>query len=115
MANGWRGCLVKFRAAPDHLAVIFWGLVLLVICVRVVIKPDSHSVYPIFANAGRNWLAGRDLYASPDPGLDHYRYSPLVAAALAPLSFLPDRAGNVSWRLLNAGVYLGALFWWARV
>jgi hypothetical protein len=97
-----------------RLAVTLWAVGLLVVSVRIVMKPRSHSVYPIFVEAGRDWLAGNDLYEHPHHGIDQFRYSPLVAASFAPLSLLSDRVGNLLWRWLNAAVLLGAMAWWVR-
>jgi hypothetical protein len=88
-----------------------WAAILIVICVRGLLSPRTNSVYPIFAGAARNFLAGTDLY-SPTEG--PYRYSPLVAALLIPFGLCPDNVGGVLWRLLNAAVYLGSLAWWCR-
>jgi hypothetical protein len=93
------------------LAVVAWSGVLLACCLRTWLAPRANSVYPIFATAARAWQAGADLYR---PTGDPYRYSPLAAALLVPFSLLPGPLGGVLWRLLNAGVLLAALFWWAR-
>src|SRR5205814_244924 len=77
-------------------------------------KPHSNTVFPIFADAGRNWLAGADLYGPPKPGLDQFRYTPAIAAAFAPCSLLPDWLGEVLWRLLNVGAFLVGLVVWCR-
>jgi hypothetical protein len=101
----------------ERLAVAAWVLVVLVVCGRGLALPHSHSLYPIFATAAHNWRAGEPLY---DPAhqaaahLDAFRYSPLVAALLTPLAAMPERLGNVLWRLLNAGVFLAGLAWWCR-
>lgn len=97
-----------------RLAVILWAVGLLVVSVRVLAQPRSHSVYPIFAQAGCDWLDGAPLYGKKNRDLDQFRYSPLIAATFAPFSALPDRAGNLLWRWLNAGVLLGGLAWWLR-
>jgi hypothetical protein len=69
-----------------------------------------HSVYPIFAHAGRNWRAGSDLYGAAARGsYDLYRYSPLAAACFSLLSAAPDRLGDMVWRVVNAAVFLGGL------
>jgi hypothetical protein len=34
---------------------------------------------------------------------------------LVPFGLLSDRVGEIAWRLLNAGAYLGALTWWSGV
>jgi hypothetical protein len=81
-----------------------------------VFWPRVHSLYPTYAAAGGDWLAGASLYYHDErpPYLDQYRYSPLVSAFLVPFHLLPERAGGVVWRLLNAGVFLAAFGWWAR-
>ncbi len=97
------------------LAVVLWAVALGVIGVRAATAGGHHSVYPIFAGAGRDWLAGRDLYEyRPAEQSGPYRYSPAVAALLAPLSLLPDAIGGVAWRLGCAAVLLGGLAWWSR-
>jgi hypothetical protein len=80
---------------------------------RVLVSGRCHSVYPIYAEAARAWMAGTDLYNRPTG--DPFRYSPLVAATLVPCALLPDALGGVLWRLINAAVYLGALAWWCRL
>jgi hypothetical protein len=98
-----------------RLALFLWILVLVVICLRCALSSTSHSLYPTFANAARNWRMQSDLYAPAAPkasGLDCYRYSPLIAAALTPLCLLPDSLGGILWRLVNAGVLVAALAWW---
>jgi hypothetical protein len=87
-----------------------WLAAFLVIGARVLVAQHSHSVYPIYAAAARNWLAGGDLY-NPAEG---YRYSPTAALLLMPLSALQDALGDVVWRLLSGLVYLAALAWWCR-
>jgi hypothetical protein len=72
----------------------------------------SNSVYPIFGDAGRKWLAGANVYDPPVVGLDQYRYSPAVAAGFAPWGLLSDRPAGVLWRWLNAVVFLGAMTLW---
>lgn len=100
-----------------RLAVVVWALLLTAIAVRVLLWPRTHTLYPIFAAAGLDWLRGDDLYFVEHTrrhGLDHFRYSPLAAALLAPFGMLPERLGGVLWRLLNAGAFLAALAWWLR-
>jgi hypothetical protein len=100
------------RKTVTLLAILVWVVILVIISVRGFLAPGAHSVYPIFVDAARHWLAGADLYQQTG---EPFRYSPLVAALLVPLSLLPDSIGGVIWRLLNAGVYLGALLWWSGV
>src|SRR5262245_54952943 len=93
------------------LPVAVWAVAVLAVCGRALVSPRAHSVYPIFAEAGRRWLGGEGLYPEPEGGLDRFRYSPPVAALFAPLSLLPDGLAGCLWRVVNAGAYLGALAW----
>src|SRR4051794_33837879 len=80
-------------------ALLVWTAILLAVCGRGLFSPRANSVYPIFAEAGRHWLEGADLY---HPVGDIYRYSPFVAALFAPFGRLPDALGGTLWRLVNA-------------
>jgi hypothetical protein len=91
-------------------------VVALATCGRPLLTAVSErhrGIYPVYAQAGRDWLDGRRLYADRD-GYFIYRYSPLCAALLAPLGVLSPVAGACCWRLLNLAVYLGGLAAWAR-
>jgi Glycosyltransferase family 87 len=84
----------------------------------VLIWPRSHTNFPIFAAAAQNWINGQDLYfvdAYKFHGLDHFRYSPLVATLLVPFGALPEQLGGLLWRGVNAAVCFGALTWWLHV
>lgn len=100
----------------EQTVAIVWGVILLVICIRVSISPRAHSVFPIFSTAGAHWRHAQELYFPYffDPDLDVFRYSPPAAALFAPWSAFPERVGNVFWRLCNAAIYLVALSWWAK-
>jgi hypothetical protein len=99
-----------------RLAVGFWLAAVVVVCARGVLQPQRHTLYPTFAKAGADWLTGKSLYphAPLEPGLEPYRYSPLVAAGLVPFELLPARVGSVFWRLANAAVLLAGLAAWLR-
>src|SRR5262245_53427377 len=85
----------------ERLTVAVWLATLAIIVACAILKPESHTVYPIYTRAARDWLTGRDLYRHVD---DPYRYSPLIATLFTPISSLPDRLGGPVWRLLNAAV-----------
>jgi hypothetical protein len=95
----------------ERLAVTVWTGLLLGVFVHSLLAPQR-SVYPIFSEAARHWLSGQKLYGSVETP---YRYSPLATTLFIPFSLLPDRAGGLLWRVLNAAVFLGALAWWSRV
>lgn len=93
------------------LAVVLWGLALVGIAIHGYLKPNSHTVYDIYAAAARNWWAGADLYVY---GRDWYRYSPLFAIAVSPLAALPDGWGNGLWKATNGAVFVAGVWAWLR-
>jgi hypothetical protein len=95
-----------------RLVLALWAGILIVISARVLLSPKANSVYPIFSDAGRRWLASEGLYDAPTDGRDQFRYSPAVAAGFAAFAQVSDRPTGVAWRWLNAGVLLGALAAW---
>jgi hypothetical protein len=99
---------------PLRWAVAVWVIIVSAVGARIVLKPHSNTVFPIYADAGCNWLAGHDLYRPPKSGLDQFRYFPAIAAAFAPCTLLPLWLGEVLWRLLNVATFLAGLAAWAR-
>src|SRR6516165_5233484 len=100
--------------SPRHLvamSMLLWFAVVVIIDFRFLIGSPKQTVYPTFARAGADWRAARDLYQHTEA---LFRYSPLVAAFFVPFSQLPNWLGEVLWRLLNVGVYLAAMLWWAQ-
>jgi glycosyl transferase family 87 len=100
----WRGL-----GRRETRVLALWAVVLLLLCGWRLVSPHRHSVYPIFAGAARGWLSAQDLYRKE---AEPYRYSPFVTVLLVPLGVLPDAAGGVLWRCLNAAALLLALAWW---
>jgi hypothetical protein len=100
------------REPWQRTAIVVWCLALLLLGAKALVWPHRHSVYPIFAQAGQNWLHSGDLYETP-AGQEPYRYSPLVAAFFGPFSLLADGPAGLLWRLLSAAVFLGGLAWWS--
>jgi hypothetical protein len=85
-----------------------WILVLLGICIRIGMAPRSHDVFGTYLDAGQRWRAGESLYTYTRG----FVYSPLVAAFFSLFSWLPVSLGSTLWRLLNAALFAGAVFWW---
>lgn len=104
----------------EQLALLVWTVVLLVVCVRTAIQPRTRSLFYTWASAGADWKEGKNLYfhdlwPCDETGrcyLDQFRYSPAIAVSFVPLALIDERAGNVLWRLFNAGVLAGGLWWW---
>ncbi len=97
------------RTAGSAVAVVAWVLTLAVLGGNAFLRPTTHTVYPVFANAGRHWLGTQGLYDSPGPG--PYRYSPLAAAGFVPFAVLPAGPAGLLWRWLGAAVFLIGLEW----
>ncbi len=97
------------RLRPDTLrvAATVWTCLLAGFAVYGFYNPRTHTVYDIYARAGRAWLAGDDLYT--DPGTAYFRYSPLFAVGMAPLGLLPEGLGNALWRVFNGLVFAWGL------
>src|ERR1700742_2325703 len=101
---------LKDRRRLNILVIGLWAAVLLAISIRIGLSSHSHDVFGTYADAGRRWTASQPLYTYTRG----FVYSPLVAAFFAPFSWLPISVGSVVWRLLNAAVFLGAIFWWLK-
>lgn len=98
----------------ERTAVGLWVAVAIGISLRVLIAAiHKHNVFLVYRQAAWNWIGGHDLYA-PQPDLDVFHYSPLVAAGMVPVGVLPVRLGSVVWRLMNLVVLLAGLGWCCR-
>jgi hypothetical protein len=88
-----------------------WLAVIFGVSIRGMVAPHQNSVFLVFRDAGRAWVAGQPLYSH----IGKYLYSPLAAALFAPFSLLPDWAASAVWRLATGLAYLFAvLCWFAR-
>jgi len=91
-------------------ALIVWGIVVVVVLVRAALASRHHTVFNTYFGAGRNWLAGKDLYE----GSAGFVYSPLVAAFFAPFTFLKGVVSQPLWLAISIAGFLGALVWSLR-
>ncbi|HEX5273286.1 MAG TPA: glycosyltransferase family 87 protein [Gemmataceae bacterium] len=120
----------------QRVALAAWVALVAGVGTRVMLRPGRQTVYPIYARAGQEWLAGEDVYeversAAPPLGsawellsppwrppvgwgLASFRYGPPAAALLTPAGLLPGPAGELLWRLGNVAVLLVAARWWLR-
>src|SRR5579883_2937757 len=89
-------------------ALWVWVVVLVAVCGRSAWQPQVRNLYPTWQAAGQAWLHCEDLYPNDlSPGQELYRYGPSATLVFVPFSLLPERLGNVLWRLLGAGLFLG--------
>jgi hypothetical protein len=93
-------------------AVVVWAALLLGLAIFGYRYPWSHTVYDIYAQAGRNWWTGHDLYVAE--GTAYFRYSPLFAVGLTPFSVFSDSWGNALWRIFNGLVCAAGIGAWTR-
>src|SRR3984893_5803830 len=100
----------KVRHLLNILVIGLWAAVLLGISIRIGLSSHSHDVFGTYADAGHRWTASQPLYTYTRG----FVYSPLVAAFFAPFSWLPIALGSALWRLLNAAIFLAAVFWWLQ-
>jgi hypothetical protein len=94
----------------NALVIGLWTAILLGVCIRIGVLSHSHDVFATYSEAGRKWIESQALY-SYSRG---FVYSPLTAAFFALFSWMPFSLGAVLWRLLDAAVFTGAIFWWLQ-
>jgi hypothetical protein len=98
-------------------AVVAWTILIFLAVGRAALyhHPRHQGCYPVFADGGRHWLRGEDLYDNQHPdSLNVFRYSPLIAAGLVPLAFVPDPLGSAMLRGASLAVFLLGLELWSR-
>jgi hypothetical protein len=100
----------KVQRLLSGVVIGLWTAVLLGIWIRIGFFTHSHDVFATYADAGRRWSSSLPLYTYTRG----FVYSPLVAAFFAPFSWLPISLGSVLWRLMNAAIFVGAIFWWLK-
>lgn len=100
----------KFQPVLNTIVIGLWSAVLIGILIRIGLFSHSHDVFGTYADAGRKWATSQSLYSYTRG----FVYSPLAAAFFAAFSWLPLPLGSVLWRLLNAAVFIGGIFWWLK-
>lgn len=76
---------------------------LLVVAVKATLSPARHSVYPEYADAGR------DIWADEPLGFVARQYLPYFSIAMTPLAVLPERLGCMLWTVLQLLIYFTGL------
>ena len=102
--------MVKFSRRAAFIVIGLWLAVILGVTIRGMAAPHQNSVFLVFRDAGRAWLAGQPLYSH----VGKYLYSPLAAALFAPFALIPDWAASALWRLATGLAYLFAVIFWFR-
>jgi hypothetical protein len=84
---------------PRFIIVAF----IVVVAIKAVISLDKHTVYPEYADAGR------DIWTDEPLGFVARQYLPFFSLAMTPLAALPDRLACPLWAILNLVVYFTGL------
>jgi hypothetical protein len=102
--------VVKFPRRAGFIVIGLWLAVILGVSIRGIAAPHQNSVFLVFREAGRAWLAGQPLYSH----VGKYLYSPLAAALFAPFALMPDGVASALWRLVTGLAYLSVVISWFR-
>jgi hypothetical protein len=84
--------------------LLLWLTTGLAVSVRTGLRPESHTVFPVFATASLHWWADEPVYEDYRP-LDYFRYPPICAIALTPLALLGLTVGGILWSWLSLAIY----------
>src|SRR4051812_30144113 len=90
---------------PLRIVLALWLALGVTVSVRIVLCPESHTVYPIFAASAVHWWHDQPLSVRSEH-LDYFRYPPLFPVLMTPLFPLGLTAGGIAWAWLSLAVYL---------
>lgn len=94
----------------DRIVFVAWIVAVAAVSLRIAFASSRNDLVATYAEAGARWLRGLPLYSTTSG----FIYSPLVAGLFVPLSLVPHTVAGILWRLLNVGVFAGAIFWWLK-
>ncbi len=112
----WRSGSAKSgerRCIHPRLVLIVWLLLAAAVSVRTLVRPASHTVFPIFAASAEHWWGNQSLYQLYPP-LDTFRYPPVFALFVTPFAALGLTAGGILWSWLSIAVFVAGLWWYVR-
>ena len=70
-----------------------WIALAVAVCIRTLVSPENHSIFPILSGGTAHWWADQPLYADYKP-LDFFRYPPVFAVAFTPFEALGRGPGE---------------------
>lgn len=104
--------LVKGNARqPDawiRAALTLWIFLAAAASVKVLVQPQRHTVYPVFAAGARHWWAGIPMYTDYE-GLDLFRYAPAFGSSFHCPAGRSDAVGFLGARRRMASINRGRL------
>ena len=89
----------------QRIAITLWITLFIALTVKTILKPTSHSVFPVYFQAGINWWQQADIYQF-HPGIDHYRYSPTAAIFFSAFTFMGITLGAILWNFCSIVVFI---------
>ncbi len=112
----WRDAIPAPESRPSHslrLALVAWLILGAAVSIRTLVRPSSHTVFPIFAASAAHWWGNCSLYELY-PGLDRFRYPPVFALFVTPFSVLGLTMGGILWSWLSIAVLMTGLWQYMR-
>ena len=92
----------------QRIAITLWITLFIALSVKTILKPTSHSVFPVYFQAGINWWQQVDVY-QVNQGIDHYRYSPTAAIFFSTFTFMGITLGAILWSFCSIVVFISFL------
>ena len=90
-----------------------WLALAVAIGMRTLVRPNSHTVFPIFAASADHWWGDQSLYQIYSQ-LDHFRYPPVFALFVTPFSAVGLSTGGILWSWAGMAIYFAGLWWFVR-
>jgi len=89
----------------QRIAITLWITLFIALTVKTILKPTSHSVFPVYFQAGISWWQQVDVY-QVNQGIDHYRYSPTAAIFFSAFTFMGITLGAILWSFCSIIVFI---------
>jgi hypothetical protein len=95
--------------------VVWVTIAVMVVGRGLLVNNDRHrGIYPVYAQAGADWWAGRAVYPAADK-FDIFRYPPVFAAGFVPFGLLPLAVGTMLWRAFLVAFVFTSLWRWLKL
>ncbi len=89
----------------QRVAITLWITLLVALTIKTILKPTSHSVFPVYFKAGISWWQQVDIY-QVNQGIDHYRYSPTAAIFFSIFTLMGITLGAILWNICSIMVFI---------
>jgi hypothetical protein len=96
-----RSCLALTARANDWVAWLLWVTLFAVVSLNIALG-SKRSVTHNYRTAAVAWQGASELYLGQGTG---FIYLPQAAITFVPFACLPQRAGDIAWRLFTVGMF----------